>query len=70
MKVADIRVCALQSLIPPRIALSSWIESNIRLREGGPTLADKAAKKALELDPSARVSLLALQIPLRPLGGP
>jgi hypothetical protein len=35
-----------------------------------PTLADKAAKKALELDPSARVSLLALQIPLRPLGGP
>ena len=35
-----------------------------------PTLADKAAKKALELDPSARVSLLALQIPLRALGGP
>jgi len=34
-----------------------------------PTLADKA-KKALELDPSARVSLLALQIPLRALGGP
>jgi hypothetical protein len=48
----------------------AFLTQNDVYGNGFQTAVEAEFKKALELDPSARVSLLALQIPLRPLGGP